>query len=284
MISRASGRIRVSDDPVDWLYGLQSHGIKLGLDGIRALLLLLDHPERLFPVVLVGGTNGKGSVVAMLDALLRAHGRRAGVTTSPHLVRPEERIRIDGTDVSAEELARVLSVVRTACDRGLEDGRLATHSSFFEVITAASLVAFRDARVDVAVLEVGLGGRLDATNATEPVVSAIVTIDLDHTGTLGTTLSAIAQEKVAIAPGPTSATTPRSRSRPFEPPPPPWGSPSGTTSSAQGSRRHAGKGGSSGSTARPRSSWTEPTTPPARAPSRIIWRRRPGRRRCWSSG
>jgi dihydrofolate synthase/folylpolyglutamate synthase len=199
MISRASGRIRVSDDPVDWLYGLQSHGIKLGLDGIRALLLLLDHPERLFPVVLVGGTNGKGSVVAMLDALLRAHGRRAGVTTSPHLVRPEERIRIDGTDVSAEELARVLSVVRTACDRGLEDGRLATHPSFFEVITAASLVAFRDARVDVAVLEVGLGGRLDATNATEPVVSAIVTIDLDHTGTLGTTLSAIAQEKVAIA-------------------------------------------------------------------------------------
>ena len=189
----------MSDDPVDWLYGLQSHGIKLGLDGIRALLQLLGHPDGAYPAILVGGTNGKGSVAAMLDALLRAHGRRCGLTTSPHLVSPAERIRLDGQDVSEVELDRLLARVRDACRRGLEGGSLAAHPSFFEVITAAALEGFRDARVDVAVLEVGLGGRLDATNATEPAVSAIVTVDLDHTGTLGTTLVAIAREKAAIA-------------------------------------------------------------------------------------
>jgi dihydrofolate synthase/folylpolyglutamate synthase len=191
--------LSVSDDPVDWLYGLQSHGIKLGLDGIRALLALLDRPEHAFPTILVGGTNGKGSVAAMLDAMLRAHGYRVGLTTSPHLVGPEERIRIDGRDVTAHELSRLLERVRAACRRGLDDGSLLAHPSFFEVITAAALSGFEEAGVDVAVLEVGLGGRLDATNATEPVVSVLVTIDLDHVATLGSTLAAIAGEKVAIA-------------------------------------------------------------------------------------
>jgi dihydrofolate synthase/folylpolyglutamate synthase len=189
----------VSDDPVDWLYGLQSHGIKLGLDGIRALLALLEHPHASFPAILVGGTNGKGSTAAMLEAMLRAHGRRVGMTTSPHLVRPEERVRIDGRDVSEHELGALLERVRDACRRGLADGSLAAHPSFFEVITAAALVGFRDAKVDAAVLEVGLGGRLDATNATDPVASAIVSIDLDHVATLGGTLAAIAAEKVEIA-------------------------------------------------------------------------------------
>jgi dihydrofolate synthase / folylpolyglutamate synthase len=189
----------VSDDPVGWLYGLQSHGIKLGLDGIRALLALLGHPEASFPAILVGGTNGKGSAAAMLEAMLRAHGRRVGLTTSPHLVRPEERIRIDGRDVSEEELGALLERVRDACRRGLADGSLAAHPSFFEVITAVALLGFSDAKVDAAVLEVGLGGRLDATNATDPVASAIVSIDLDHVATLGGTLAAIAAEKVGIA-------------------------------------------------------------------------------------
>ena len=189
----------MSDDPVGWLYGLQSHGIKLGLDGIRALLALLEHPEASFPAILVGGTNGKGSAAAMLEAMLRAHGRRVGLTTSPHLVRPEERIRIEGRDVSDEELGALLDRVRDSCGRGLEDGSLAAHPSFFEVITAAALLGFRDAQVDAVVLEVGLGGRLDATNATDPVASAIVSIDLDHVATLGGTLAAIAAEKVEIA-------------------------------------------------------------------------------------
>jgi len=188
----------LTNDPIAWLYGLQSHGVKLGLDGIRALLTLLDHPEHAYPSTLVGGTNGKGSVSAMLDAMLAASGRRTGLYTSPHLVRPNERIRISGEDVSDSEFHRVLGVVRAACERGLAGGQLGAHPSFFEVMTAAALCAFRDAGVDAAVLEVGLGGRLDATNATEPLVSAIVTVSLDHLETLGTTLEAIALEKAGI--------------------------------------------------------------------------------------
>jgi dihydrofolate synthase/folylpolyglutamate synthase len=188
----------MAHDPVEWLYGLQSHGVKLGLDGISTLLALLDHPERAYPSVLVGGTNGKGSVAAMVDAMLAASGLRTGLYTSPHLVRPNERIRIFGDDIATPALHRTLEVVRAGCDRALADGSLAEHPSFFEVMTAAALCAFRDAGVDAAVLEVGLGGRLDATNATEPLVSAIVTIDLDHVGTLGTTLEAIACEKAGI--------------------------------------------------------------------------------------
>jgi dihydrofolate synthase/folylpolyglutamate synthase len=184
---------------VTWLYGLQSHGVKLGLDGIRALLDLLERPERDVGIALVGGTNGKGSASAMLDALLRAHGRRAGLYTSPHLIRPNERIRIDGADLDDAGLDRVLETVRRACERGLAAGTLAAHPSFFEVMTAAALVAFREAKVDAIVLEVGLGGRLDATNATEPAVSAIVSVDYDHMGVLGTTLTDIAAEKAWIA-------------------------------------------------------------------------------------
>jgi len=188
----------VTNDPVAWLYGLQSYGVKLGLEGIRALLGLLDHPERSTPSLLVGGTNGKGSVSAMLDAMFAASGRRTGLYTSPHLVRPNERIRIAGEDVADAELHRILGIVRAACARGMAEGRLGVHPSFFEVMTAAALCAFRDARVDLAVLEVGLGGRLDATNATEPIVSAIVTVSLDHVDTLGSTLEAIAVEKAGI--------------------------------------------------------------------------------------
>jgi dihydrofolate synthase/folylpolyglutamate synthase len=121
----------MTNDPVAWLYGLQSQGVKLGLEGIRALLGLLDHPERSYPLVLVGGTNGKGSVAAMLDAMLAASERRSGLYTSPHLVRPNERIRIGGEDVADAELNRVLEIVRAACARGLAEGKLRVHPSFF---------------------------------------------------------------------------------------------------------------------------------------------------------
>jgi dihydrofolate synthase/folylpolyglutamate synthase len=188
----------VRDDPVTWLYGLQTFGVKLGLDGIRALLHLLDRPQSAAPSVLVGGTNGKGSVAAMLDAMLQAHGRRTGLYTSPHLVRPNERIRIGGRDIDAAELDRTLDLVRAACERGLGSGALSAQPSFFEVMTAAAMTAFRAAGIDAAVLEVGLGGRLDATNAMDPIVSAIVTVDLDHVATLGGTLAAIAGEKAGI--------------------------------------------------------------------------------------
>lgn len=184
---------------VDWLYGLQRFGVKLGLEGIRELLRRLGHPERDFPCVLVGGTNGKGSASAMLDAILAAHGRRTGLYTSPHLVRPNERIRVRGADVGDDELVSRLRALRASCEAGLADGGFAAHPSFFEVMTAAALESFRVARVDVAVLEVGLGGRLDATNACDPVVSVVVTVDIDHVSQLGGTLAAIAAEKAAIA-------------------------------------------------------------------------------------
>lgn len=182
-----------------WLYDLQTHGIKLGLQGIRALLDILEHPESGPAIVLVGGTNGKGSVAAMLDAVIARHGLRAGLYSSPHLVRPNERIRIEGVDLPDPALDRCLARVKAACERGLREGRLEAHPSFFEVMTAAALLAFHDAAVRIAVLEVGLGGRLDATNATEPIVSTVVTVDLDHVAILGGTLREIALEKGAIA-------------------------------------------------------------------------------------
>jgi dihydrofolate synthase/folylpolyglutamate synthase len=185
-------------DPIRWLYGLQQFGIKLGLEGIRTLLDRLGHPESAYPSVLVGGTNGKGSVAAMMEAVLAASGRTAGLYTSPHLVRPGERVRIAGRDLTDADLGRHLETVRLATESALSDGALAAHPSFFEVMTAAGLVAFREAGIDAAILEVGLGGRLDATNAVEAELSVIVTVDLDHTDRLGATIAKIAAEKAGI--------------------------------------------------------------------------------------
>jgi dihydrofolate synthase/folylpolyglutamate synthase len=172
--------------------------VKLGLDGIRGLLSLLQRPEDAYPSVLVGGTNGKGSTAATLDALLLAHGRRSGLYTSPHLVRPNERIRLLGSDVEDSALHALLEELRARIAGALAEGALSSHPSFFEVMTAAALQAFRRARLDVAVLEVGLGGRLDATNAVEATVSVIVSVDFDHMTTLGNTLADIAGEKAGI--------------------------------------------------------------------------------------
>ena len=186
-------------EPVRWLYELQKHGVKLGLDGIRALLGIAGHPDRAYPSILVAGTNGKGSVAALLESMLRASGRRTGLYSSPHLVRPNERIRIDGRDVDDGRLDALLDRVRGFCETGLRDGSLAVHPSFFEVMTCAALDGFREQGVDAAVLEVGLGGRLDATNATDPAASVITTIGLDHVTQLGPTLEAIASEKARVA-------------------------------------------------------------------------------------
>jgi dihydrofolate synthase/folylpolyglutamate synthase len=188
----------MAHDPVRWLYDLQHSGIKLGLENIRALLDLLGHPEHAYPTVHVGGTNGKGSVAAMLAAMLDASGLKSGLFTSPHLVRPNERIRIGGEDVTTPELHRLLNALRDTIEPAAESGRLEVRPSFFETITAAALTGFRDAGADAAVLEVGLGGRLDATNAVDGRVSVIVTLGLDHIKTLGGTLEKIAFEKAGI--------------------------------------------------------------------------------------
>jgi dihydrofolate synthase/folylpolyglutamate synthase len=174
-------------------------GWKLDLARIRALVAALDHPERACPAVLIAGTNGKGSVAAMVERALRAAGLRTGRYTSPHLVRPEERVAIDGVPVDEAAFSRAIDdvlAVEAAC---LADGRLADRATFFEAMTAVAYELLRRARVDVAVIEVGLGGRLDATNVCNPVATAIVSIDLDHQAWLGDTRAAIAAEKAAIA-------------------------------------------------------------------------------------
>lgn len=188
----------MAEDMVGWLYGLQHFGIKLGLHNIRAMLDLLERPESSYRTVHVAGTNGKGSVVAMLDAMIAASGKRCGMFTSPHLVRPNERIRLHGDDIGDDELQRRLFAMRDLVEAAQADGTLPAHPSFFEVITATALVAFRDHTMDAAVLEVGLGGRLDATNAVAADVGVVVSIGLDHVKTLGGTIEKIAAEKAGI--------------------------------------------------------------------------------------
>jgi len=185
-------------ETVEWLYALQHFGIKLGLDNIRALLEELDHPERALKCVHIAGTNGKGSVAAMIDAMLEASGIRSGLFTSPHLVRPNERIRIAGEDIGSAELHRRLDAMRTMIAAAREGSRVVTQPSFFEVVTAIALHAFKEHGLEAAVLEVGLGGRLDATNAVAADVGVIVSIGLDHTKTLGPTLEHISAEKAGI--------------------------------------------------------------------------------------
>ncbi len=173
-------------------------GVKLGLDSIRALVAALGHPERHAPCVLVAGTNGKGSVVAYLDVALRAAGLRVGRFTSPHLRCVNERICIDGAPISDDDLDDTIDALRDAAARLVAAQKLPDHPTYFEALTAAALVYFRSRDTDVTLLEVGLGGRLDATNVVEPVVSAIVTVDRDHEAHLGASLREIARQKAGV--------------------------------------------------------------------------------------
>jgi dihydrofolate synthase/folylpolyglutamate synthase len=173
-------------------------GIKFGLEPMRALMDALDQPQLGCPTLLVAGTNGKGSVVAYVAAGLRAAGLRVGRYTSPHLVRVNERIRVGGRDITDVSLARSVGRVRDAADMLVRDGGLQAPPTYFEVVTAAAFVHFREVRVDVAVLEVGMGGRLDATNVADPVASAIVSIAADHEEYLGPRLDDIAREKAGV--------------------------------------------------------------------------------------
>ena len=181
-----------------YLGRLEKFGIRLGLESVRVLLNDLGDPQHAFPSVLVAGTNGKGSVCAMLAEALRRNGLRTGLYTSPHLVRVEERIRIDGAPVPSRTFGRLLEAVRASVERLVKDGKLAAQPTYFEVLTAAALLHFAERKVDIAVLEVGLGGRFDATNAVTPLVSVITTIALDHQEHLGRTLAEIAFEKAGI--------------------------------------------------------------------------------------
>jgi dihydrofolate synthase/folylpolyglutamate synthase len=171
---------------------------KFDLADMRVLLQGLGHPERAFPTVLIAGTNGKGSTAATLASILRASGLKTALYTSPHLIRINERIRIGGVDISDDDFALLHGQVDRIAERLVAEGELPWHPSFFEMMTAIAFSHFAQERVEIAVLEVGMGGRLDATNVVEPLVSVITDISLDHQKFLGDTVGEIAREKVGI--------------------------------------------------------------------------------------
>ncbi len=176
----------------------QTPSHKFDLAHMRVLLAALENPERSFPSVLIAGTNGKGSTASTLASILQASGLRTGLYTSPHLVRINERIQIGGDQISDDDFALVHDLVDRTAERLVSEGELPWHPSFFEMLTAIGFEYFARRKVDIAVLEVGMGGRLDATNVVEPRVSVITDISLDHQKFLGETVTEIAGEKAGI--------------------------------------------------------------------------------------
>lgn len=200
----ASRPIRTATDAARWLEGLLDVERRpdvpyerLGLEPIQRLLARVGEPQRALSVVHVAGSKGKGSTCLLAESLLRAAGERVGTFTSPHLERWTERFRIDGAEVPGDRLAAAVERLRPEVEalRAEDPARAPT---FFDVTTAAAFLLFRDAAVDRAVIEVGLGGRLDSTNVVDPAVACITTIELEHTDRLGTTHAAIAREKAGI--------------------------------------------------------------------------------------
>ena len=171
---------------------------KFSLEEVGTLLTALGNPQRTFPSVLIAGTNGKGSTASTLASILWASGLRTGLYTSPHLARPNERIRIDGAEISDEDFAQEFFRVRTAAQKLVEEGKLAQLPSYFETLTAMAFLHFAEPAIEIAVLEVGMGGRLDATNIVDPLLSIITDISLDHMEWLGPTIADITGEKAGI--------------------------------------------------------------------------------------
>ena len=171
---------------------------KFSLDEIRILLEALGEPQKKFPSLLIAGTNGKGSTAATLASILRAAGLRTGLYTSPHLERANERIRVNGTEIDDDTFARLFFLVLDAAHRLVENGHLPQFPSYFEILTAQAFLHFAQAQAEIAVLEVGMGGRLDATNVVDPLLSVITDISLDHMEWLGSTIAEITREKAGV--------------------------------------------------------------------------------------
>lgn len=187
-------------DSVQFLYALGNElkaGAKFGLERMRALLEGLGHPERGLRIIHVAGTNGKGSTCAMIAAACRAPRLRTGLYTSPHLVKPTERIVIDGLPVSEARFADLFEIVHRTAEALVNAGEIDAHPTYFETVTAMAFEAFKDS-TDAVVLEVGLGGRLDATNVVCPKITVITPVHYDHESFLGNTISSIASEKAGI--------------------------------------------------------------------------------------
>src|SRR5580704_3768114 len=176
----------------------QAAASKFNLENITVLLERLGRPDRAFPTVHIAGTNGKGSTAAFLESILRDAGFRTGLNTSPHLERINERIRIGGEEITDELFAETFTRIHAVIEELLAEGKLRVHPTYFECVTAVAFEAFALERVDFAVIEVGLGGRLDATNIVSPLVSIVTRIDFDHENFLGHSLREIAGEKAGI--------------------------------------------------------------------------------------
>ena len=183
---------------------------KFSLDEIRILLGVLGNPQESYPSVLIAGTNGKGSTAATLASILTASGLRAGLYTSPHLAKANERIRVGQTEISDDAFARLYFQVHDAAQELVLSGGLPQMPSYFEILTAQALLYFAEEKAEIAVLEVGMGGRLDATNVVDPLISVITDISFDHMEWLGSTIPAITREKAGILrPGGTMITLPQ---------------------------------------------------------------------------
>jgi dihydrofolate synthase/folylpolyglutamate synthase len=187
-------------ESVAYLYSLGNEvlAMKLGLETVQALASALDNPQQKFPAVHIAGTNGKGSTAAMTESVLRAANLKTGLFTSPHLVSITERYRINGEEIAEDDFARLATVVRQTGERLVAEGKLAAAPTFFEQVTMIAYLHFAESKVDLAVMEVGMGGRLDATNICQPTVTAITAIGFDHQQYLGNTLAEIAGEKAGI--------------------------------------------------------------------------------------
>ncbi len=171
---------------------------KFSLDEVRTLLAALGDPQQSFPVVLIAGTNGKGSTASTLASMLVEAGVCTGLYTSPHLERPNERICVNRTEIADEDFARLFFLVLDKADRLVKEEKLPQQPSYFEMLTALGFLYFAERQVEIAVLEVGMGGRLDATNVVEPLLSIVTDISLDHMEWLGPTIAAITREKAGI--------------------------------------------------------------------------------------
>lgn len=179
-------------DALEYLNSLGLHRVKPGLERIVKILKAMGDPQDEAPSIIVAGTNGKGSVAAAVASVLEAQGYKAGLYTSPHLIRVTERIKVNGKEISVEDFARlIMQTGKTAAQAGVEP-------SYFEAVTAAAFLYFREQKVDFSVLEVGMGGRWDATNIVNPLISAITNISRDHTEFLGYSIKEIALEKAGI--------------------------------------------------------------------------------------
>jgi dihydrofolate synthase / folylpolyglutamate synthase len=200
------------EESLDYLLSLghETLAMKLGLRNTELLLANLDHPQKSYQSVQIAGTNGKGSTAVVLDSICRAAQIRTGLFTSPHLVSITERIVIDGAQIAPDDFARLATTVRVAAEKLRDKGQLPALPTFFEHVTAIALLAFKEARVKLAILETGLGGRLDATTVAGAGTVAITSLGLDHQEYLGETLAEIAAEKAAIIyPGATAVIAPQ---------------------------------------------------------------------------